>query len=83
MTDILLIYPRLGNMDSMVVDLPLSIIYAAAESVKRGLTVEVADLRLEKDWRATLRRILDRGVRLAGVSVMTGMPLHTPGKSPG
>lgn len=63
-------------MDSMVVDLPLSIIYAAAESVKRGYSVEVVDLRVEKDWRAALRHQLDKGVRLAGISVMTGMPLH-------
>jgi len=76
MIDILLIYPRLGSMDSMVVDLPLSIIYAAAESVKRGYSVEGVDLRIEKNWRATLRRHLDKGVRLAGLSVMTGMPLQ-------
>lgn len=63
-------------MDSMVVDLPLSIIYAATESVKRGYSVEAVDLRTEReDWRETIRRKLSKGVRLAGISVMTGSPL--------
>ena len=33
MIDALLIYPKLGSMDGMVVDLPLSIIHAASDSV--------------------------------------------------
>lgn len=60
----------------MVVDLPLSIIYAAAESLKRGYRVEAVDLRAEQeDWRVTIRQKLKEGVRLAGISVMTGSPL--------
>ncbi|MBI5210451.1 MAG: B12-binding domain-containing radical SAM protein [Elusimicrobia bacterium] len=76
MIDCLLIYPQLGSMDSMVVDLPLSVLYAAADSVKRGYAVRVLDLRLEGEkWRAQVESCLREGVRLAGVSVMTGHPL--------
>lgn len=76
MKDAVLIYPRLGSLDSVVADLPLSIIYAAADSVDRGHAVELLDLRcLEGDWRPALRRALEGGVRLVGVSVMTGQPL--------
>jgi radical SAM superfamily enzyme YgiQ (UPF0313 family) len=75
--DALLIYPKLGSMDSMVMDLPLSIIYAAAHSVKRGYNIKAVDLRTEWDNREEiLRNHLEQGVRLAGVSVMTGAPLY-------
>lgn len=76
MIDALLVYPKLGSLDTMVVDLPLSILYAAAESVKRDYNVELVDLRVVKgDWRQVLMRYLDQRVLLVGVSVMTGQPL--------
>lgn len=76
MIDAILIYPRLGSMDNLIVDLPLSIMYAAAESVKRGYDVRLLDLRGESDdFRRILKPYLDQGVRLVGISVMTGEPL--------
>ncbi|MBF0294466.1 MAG: radical SAM protein [Magnetococcales bacterium] len=76
MIDALLLYPRLGSMDSIIMELPLSIIYAAAESAKRGDDLKLLDLRREKgDWRQAIHPILQQGVRLVGISVMTGMPL--------
>jgi len=76
MIDVLLIYPKLGSMDSMVTDLPLSIIYAASASVKKGYNVKLLDMRIENtDWKNLLKKFLDDGVILAGVSVMTGKPL--------
>lgn len=76
MIDALLIYPRLGNMDALVTDIPLSVIYAAADSLKRGFTVKVVDLRIhDGDWRDVLKPYFAEGVRLCGISVMTGRPL--------
>ncbi|MBF0108290.1 MAG: B12-binding domain-containing radical SAM protein [Magnetococcales bacterium] len=76
MMDALLLYPRLGSMDSIIVELPLSIIYAATDAVKRGYDVKLIDLRLEPgDWRKVIDPILQQGVRLVGISVMTGLPL--------
>ncbi len=76
MIDALLIYPRLGNMDTLVADIPLSVVYAAADSVKRGYTVKVVDLRIhDGDWREVLAPYIAEGVRLCGISVMTGRPL--------
>ena len=77
MIDALLIYPKLGSMDSMVVDIPLSIIYAASDSVKQGYNIKLIDLRCEdNDWKSALKNHLSKKVLLAGVSVMTGMPLY-------
>jgi hypothetical protein len=77
MTDALLIYPKLGTMDSLVADLPLSIIYAATESIKREYDIKCVDLRGQDgiDWKSTLKSHLDNGVLLVGLSVMTGSPI--------
>jgi len=77
MNDILMIYPILGSMDSMVMDIPLSVIYASADSVKRGIDVRVLDLRCHRSrWQGVLRSELRKGFKLAGISVMTGLPLY-------
>ena len=76
MIDALLIYPKLGSMDSMVVDLPLSIIYAATDSVKQGYHIELLDVRtISGNWKEVLKSKLEEGVLLAGISVMSGNPL--------
>lgn len=77
MIDCLLIYPKLGSFDNMVVDPPLSVLYAAVDSVKQGFSVQVLDLRVipEADWEREIGSRLEQGVRLVGVSVMTGLPL--------
>ena len=76
--DILLVYPRLGSQDSVLRDIPLSLLYAAAHSVKNGFRVEILDCRLyPKQWKAKLDAILQRGCSLVGLSVMTGHPITT------
>lgn len=76
MIDLLLIYPKLGTMDRMIVDIPLSIIYVASHSVKRGYVVKVLDLRgKHEDWEKSIKFYLDQGVLSVGISVMTGSPL--------
>ncbi len=66
MIDVLLIYPKLGSMDSMVVDLPLSIIYAAAHSVKGGYNVKAVDLRCERgDWKEKLKNFTAENAKRA------------------
>ncbi|MBF0358692.1 MAG: B12-binding domain-containing radical SAM protein [Magnetococcales bacterium] len=81
MIDALLLYPRLGSMDSIIVELPLSIIYAAAESNRRGYKIKLIDLRRERpDWQKVIDPIIEQGVRLVGISVMTGMPLESARK---
>lgn len=76
-TDALLIYPPLGCWDGLVRDLPLSLLYAAADSVRAGYRVEVLDLRLcARGWRRAVSRRLEGGCAVVGLSVMTGRPIH-------
>jgi radical SAM superfamily enzyme YgiQ (UPF0313 family) len=71
----LLIYPPLGSDDVFIKDVPLSVVYLAAESVKEGYTIEILDLRLYPDWKKELKSHLTEDVMLAGISVMTGNPI--------
>ncbi len=76
--DVLLIYPQLGTWDDIVRDIPLSVIYAATESVKNGFNVKIVDLRFwSNDWKQAIDPIMKKGVRLVGISVMTGNPIKT------
>jgi radical SAM superfamily enzyme YgiQ (UPF0313 family) len=78
MIDILLIYPPLGSWDTFLRDIPLSIIYAATDSVKNGYNVVIFDCRLYgENWKEHLDQYLDRGCHLVGLSVMTGNPITT------
>lgn len=71
--DVLLIYTRLGSFDIAIRDIPLSLVHCASESVKRGYKVEILDMRLSPaTWKEDLLARLKRGVKLAGLSVMTG-----------
>jgi hypothetical protein len=75
-TDILLIYPQLGDWDDVMRDIPLSVIYPATHAVKKGFKVKVVDLRFYGvDWSLAIDPILREGCSLVGISAMTGTPL--------
>ena len=71
----LLIYPPLGSDDMFIKDVPLSLVYLAAESVKRNFHIEILDLRLHDDWQNEVIRHLNKDVMLVGISVLTGNPI--------
>ncbi|APG26655.1 hypothetical protein A7E78_01525 [Syntrophotalea acetylenivorans] len=76
--DLLLIFPQLGAFDELVKDIPLSLIYAAADAVKDGFSVEILDLRLYGDgWQEQIDQRMKDGCFLVGLSVMTGNPIRT------
>jgi len=76
--DCLLVYPQLGSFDELLRDIPLSLIYAATDSVKHGYRIEILDLRLHPhDWREQIDERMSAGCSLVGLSVMTGNPITT------
>jgi radical SAM superfamily enzyme YgiQ (UPF0313 family) len=73
---LLLIYPQLGALDGFARDIPLSIIYAASHSVKKGHAARLLDLRnVHGGWRDSVLEELGKGYGLIGLSVMTGLPI--------
>ncbi|MBT4793028.1 MAG: B12-binding domain-containing radical SAM protein [Halobacteriovoraceae bacterium] len=75
MSEILLIYPKLGSQDSMIMDPPLSLVYTAAECIKNKVDVSVIDLRAERDHFKVVEEAITSNTALVGISVMTGNPL--------
>lgn len=76
MPKILLVYPKLGSGDVFIRDLPLSLLYAAVDSVKAGFDVKLIDLRFrKKGWQKLICTELTDDTVLVGISVMTGSPI--------
>jgi anaerobic magnesium-protoporphyrin IX monomethyl ester cyclase len=74
---ILLIYPKLGMSGALVQHLPLSVLYAAIDSIKSGFGIDLLDVRLCPDrWEDELRCLISDDTLLVGISVMTGAPIR-------
>jgi len=73
---ILLIYPEMGLSGAYVRHPPLSLLYAAVDSIGAGFAVDIADTRLfSGNWQEELAATITSATVLAGISVMTGTPV--------
>jgi len=74
--NIVLIYPKLGWMDTFITDPPLSLLYAAHECQKNGIDVRIIDQRILGDncYKSIQSAITDDTL-LVGFSVMSGSPI--------
>lgn len=74
--NIVLFYPRLGWMDTFVLDLPLSLVYVGNTCRKNGIEVRMFDQRVEgKSWKEKFLKLIDGDTILVGFSCMTGSPI--------
>lgn len=74
---ILLIYPKMGMAGTLVYYMPLSLLYAAIDSIKAGFETDIVDVRLHpKDWKEVVASKITKDTVLAGISVMTGAPIR-------
>jgi len=75
---ILLIYPQMGFSGTLVRHMPLSLLYAAVDSLTTGFEVEIVDVRLcPEKWKEELTIRITQETVLAGISVMTGSPIRS------
>lgn len=75
---ILLIYPEMGLSGAYVRHLPLSLLYAAVDSLKAGFAIDIVDTRLCPDsWQEEIGRKVTPETILAGVSVISGTPVSS------
>ena len=73
---LLLVYPKLGLSGSLVSYIPLSLLYAAIDSIKAGFAIDIVDVRLAPGaWQAELAAKMTPDTLLLGISVMTGTPI--------
>jgi anaerobic magnesium-protoporphyrin IX monomethyl ester cyclase len=75
---IIMVYPLQGFSGAYVKHIPLSLLYASIELVKRGVEVVIFDQRLyPRTWREELKKILTPDVLAMGISVMSGAPIRS------
>ncbi len=74
---LLLVYPRLGVSGILVQHMPLSLLYAAVDSIKAGFKIDIVDVRLDpQNWKREISSKISPGdTILTGISVMTGAPI--------
>ncbi|MDP3791601.1 MAG: radical SAM protein [Candidatus Omnitrophota bacterium] len=78
MKKILLIYPKMGMAGTLVQHIPLSLLYAAIDSIKAGFEINIVDVRLHpKGWEEAIASKITPDTILAGISVMTGAPIRS------
>ncbi len=74
--NVVLFYPRLGWMDTFILDLPLSLVYVGDTCRKHGIEVRMFDQRVEgKAWQEKFLKLVDTNTILVGFSCMTGSPI--------
>lgn len=73
MADILLIQPRIGEMDFLRTSpsLPLSLL-CAANLVNKEYQIKIIDQRIDKNWQKTLANELTRPILFVGLTAYTG-----------
>lgn len=75
---ILLIYPEMGMSGAYVRHIPLSLLYAAVDSLKAGFAVDIVDARLYPDtWQDEISVRITPETILAGISVISGTPVSS------
>ena len=73
--EILLIQPKAGKWENLGIRSPDGLLTMAALPKKEGYNVNILDLRLEKDWKSSLKRHLDKNPLLVATSCMTGIQI--------
>ncbi|GAM10564.1 anaerobic magnesium-protoporphyrin IX monomethyl ester [oxidative] cyclase [Geobacter sp. OR-1] len=73
---VLLIYPKMGMSGAYVRHIPLSLLYAAIDTIRSGFEIDIVDVRLNPDnWRRDIEAKISGNTILAGLSVITGTPI--------
>lgn len=75
---VLLIYPMMGFSGSYVRHLPLSLLYAAVDTIAESFEIDIVDVRLNPDsWQKEISARISKDTILAGISVMSGTPISS------
>jgi len=76
MADIIMIYPKVGTFETIFKDLPLSLLCSASIAYDKGYDIKIIDQRIDKDWKNTLKKELDKQPLFVAVSTMTGKQIN-------
>ena len=73
--EILLVQPKAGMWENLGIRSPDGLLTMAALPKKEGYNVKILDLRLEKDWRTSLKKHLDKNPLFVATTSMTGIQI--------
>lgn len=76
MTDVIMVYPKVGTYEAIFKDLPLSLIYSATIAYHNGYDIKIIDQRIDRDWKNTLKKELDKQPFFVAISTMTGKQIN-------
>ena len=65
--EILMIFPRLGSEDVFVKDVPLGLLYASTNAIKKGFLLRLLDLRLYDNWERAVRTSITPDLKIVGI----------------
>lgn len=72
MADIVLIQPVANRFDKISIRIPNGLLAIAALPDKSGLSVKIIDLKIDNEWRMTLRESMDTNTLCVGINCSTG-----------
>ena len=72
MADIVLIQPRGNRFDEIAIRVPNGLLAIAALPEQAGYSVKIVDLRVDSDWRQSLKDAIDSDTLCVGIRCFTG-----------
>jgi anaerobic magnesium-protoporphyrin IX monomethyl ester cyclase len=73
---VIMVYPYQGFSGTYVKHMPLSLLYASSELVKKDYDVKILDTRtVQGDWKQSLAGLINDDTLCVGLSVMSGSPI--------
>lgn len=77
MADIILVMPVANRFDKVSIRIPNGLLAVAALPVSKGYSVKIIDLKVDDDWRGTLRSEIDENTICAGITCSTGRMIRS------
>src|SRR3989338_5491580 len=74
--DIILIQPRCGKYDLLILDMPLGLLYISRLLLANGYNVHLVDARVEENAYERIECLLSRNPLWIGITAMTGEPVR-------
>ncbi|QWR77076.1 B12-binding domain-containing radical SAM protein [Candidatus Magnetomonas plexicatena] len=75
-TEVVLIQPSNSVTGSFIKMLPIGLLYASSEIVKKGVKVHILDLRFQHlTWKNALSKVVNDRTLIVGITVMTGVAI--------
>lgn len=77
MANIILVMPLANRFDKVSIRIPNGLLAIATLPDKAGYSIKIIDLKIDNDWRRTLKQSIDNNTLCVGISCSTGRMIHS------